>query len=338
MVKIMRIISCASYYGSGSSAITDLLSEYDNIFSFTDEEFRFVQDPDGISDLEYNLVQNFNRHNSGRAIKRYKRLVDFYAGNIFSHKYEKYFHGKWKEKSYQYIDELTDFTYKGSWMYDYLDRGVTFYYLTHLPTKLLHATIWRKQPERFLNMLPNEVTYCSHPSEQKFLVTTRKYIDELFGSVSQGFNNVVIDQIVPSTNLKRYLRYFNDINVIIVDRDPRDIYCLEKHVWKDGMIPTDVETFCKWFKYTRANRDKELENPRVNFIQFEDLIFNYDKTKNQVENWLNLSTSDHKNVKKYFDPSFSIKNTRTWIKYKSEKENIAYIEKYLSDYLYKDFD
>ena len=142
----MRIISCASYYGSGSSAITDLLSEYDNIFSFTDEEFRFVQDPDGISDLEYNLVQNFNRHNSGRAIKRYKRLVDFYAGNIFSHKYEKYFHGKWKEKSYQYIDELTDFTYKGSWMYDYLDRGVTFYYLTHLPTKLLHATIWRKQP------------------------------------------------------------------------------------------------------------------------------------------------------------------------------------------------
>ena len=104
------------------------------------------------------------------------------------------------------------------------------------------------------------------------------------------------------------------------------------------MIPTDVETFCKWFKYTRANRDKELENPRVNFIQFEDLIFNYDKTKNQVENWLNLSTSDHKNVKKYFDPSFSIKNTRTWIKYKSEKENIAYIEKYLSDYLYKDFD
>lgn len=73
----MRFISCASYYGSGSSAITDFVSEFDTVYSFTDEEFRFVQDPDGVSDLEYNLVENFNRHNSGHAIKRYKKLVDF---------------------------------------------------------------------------------------------------------------------------------------------------------------------------------------------------------------------------------------------------------------------
>ena len=80
----MRFISCASYYGSGSSAITDFVSEFDSVYSFTDEEFRFVQDPDGVSDLEYNLVENFNRHNSGHAIKRYKKLVDFYCGNMRS--------------------------------------------------------------------------------------------------------------------------------------------------------------------------------------------------------------------------------------------------------------
>ena len=73
----MRIISCASYYGSGSSAITDFVSEFDSVYSFTDEEFRFVQDPDGVSDLEYNLVENFNRHNSGHAIKRYKKRSFF---------------------------------------------------------------------------------------------------------------------------------------------------------------------------------------------------------------------------------------------------------------------
>ena len=88
----MRFISCASYYGSGSSAITDFVSEFDTVYSFTDEEFRFVQDPDGVSDLEYNLVENFNRHNSGHAIKRYKKLVDFYCGNMFGKKYEKFFH------------------------------------------------------------------------------------------------------------------------------------------------------------------------------------------------------------------------------------------------------
>ena len=95
----MRFISCASYYGSGSSAITDFVSEFDTVYSFTDEEFRFVQDPDGVSDLEYNLVENFNRHNSGHAIKRYKKLVDFYCGNMFGKKYEKFFHGNWKKYS-----------------------------------------------------------------------------------------------------------------------------------------------------------------------------------------------------------------------------------------------
>ena len=66
----MRFITCASYYGSGSSAITDFVSEFRTVYSFTNEEFRFVQDPDGVADLEYHLVENFNRHNSGHAIKR----------------------------------------------------------------------------------------------------------------------------------------------------------------------------------------------------------------------------------------------------------------------------
>ena len=34
----MKFISCASYYGTGSSAVTDLLSEYEGVYSFTDEE------------------------------------------------------------------------------------------------------------------------------------------------------------------------------------------------------------------------------------------------------------------------------------------------------------
>lgn len=109
----MRFITCASYYGSGSSAITDLISEFDSVYSFTDEEFRFVQDPDGVADLEYNLVENFNRHNSGHAIKRYKNLVKFYCGNIFGKKYEHFFQGNWKKYSEKYISELTDFTYHG---------------------------------------------------------------------------------------------------------------------------------------------------------------------------------------------------------------------------------
>ena len=42
----MRFITCASYYGSGSSVITDFVSEFSEVYSYGDFEFRFIQDPD----------------------------------------------------------------------------------------------------------------------------------------------------------------------------------------------------------------------------------------------------------------------------------------------------
>ena len=95
----VQIFTVASYYGSGSSAVTDLLSEFEGVKSLTNYEFRFAQDPDGLSELEYNLVENFNRHNSGHALKRYRDLVDYYGDHLFVRRYEPFFQNKWKELS-----------------------------------------------------------------------------------------------------------------------------------------------------------------------------------------------------------------------------------------------
>lgn len=331
----LRIVSCASYYGTGSSAVTDYLSEFSSIYSFTNEEFRFVQDPEGISDLEYNLVENFNRHNSGHALKRYKHLVDFYCGNIFGKKYEAFFHGNWKKCSYEYIAKLTDFTYNGWWQYDLIDGGKFFYFRKRILNKILKVTIWRNNPDRCLNTMKKEITYCSHPCEEYFLKCTRDYIDALFSSVTSGYDTVMVDQIVPPTNLERYLRYFNDIRVCIVDRDPRDIFVLDKYVWKDGIIPSDVEKFCLWFKYTRAHRKIEsIDGEKVIFLRFEDLIYRYEETTRRLNEWLSLNESDHTQKFKFLNPEVSIKNTQTWKNVKCDMNEIRYIEKELSEYLY----
>lgn len=331
----MKFVSCASYYGSGSSAITDFVSEFEGVFSFTDEEFRFVQDPDGISDLEYNLVENFNRHNSGHAIKRYKNLVDFYCGNILGKKYETFFGGNWKKYSYEYINKLTNFTYNGWWQYDLMDKGKFYYFRKRILNKLLHVTIWKNNPERTLNTMKKEITYCSHPTEEEFLNYTKEYIESLFSSVSNGADTVMVDQIVPPTNLERYLRYFNDIKVAVVDRDPRDIFVLEKYVWKDGVIPTDVETFCKWFKYTREHRKNEfLNSSSVRYVQFEDMIYRYEETKKVLIEWLGFREEQHHQKNKFFNPSLSIKNTQTWKNISCNQDEIRFIEKELSEYLY----
>ncbi|HEM6309408.1 TPA: hypothetical protein U2C79_000975 [Streptococcus suis] len=331
----MKFITCASYYGTGSSAITDFVSEFENVYSFTNEEFRFIQDPDGISDLEYNIVENFNRHNSGHAIKRYKKLIKFYSGNIFGKKYAHFFGNNWEYYSNKYLEELVDFSYQGWWQYDLMDKGELYYFRKRILNKILKLTLWRHTPERTLNTLKNEITYCSNPSEAKFLDATKRYLENLFGSVSGDSKMVMVDQIVPPTNLKRYLRYFNDIQVVVVDRDPRDIFILEKYFWKDGVIPSKVEEFCKWFKYTRKHRKFEtMDSPQVKFIQFEDMVYNYEETTRQIRTWLQLTEADHTNKKLFFDPAKSKNNTQIWKRIQCDLEEIKYIEAELDEYLY----
>lgn len=334
----MRFITCSSYYGTGSSAITDFVSEFSNVFDFSTEEFRFIQDPDGISDLEFNLVECFNRHNSGHAVKRYKRLVDFYSGNALSPKYSYYFGEKWRDYSYRYIDELTDFTYPGWWMYDLYDKGNWYYFKKRIMNKILHVTFWRNKPERQLNTLKKEITYCAHPSEKKFLEATRKYIYDLFCSVVPADKDtIMVDQLLPPMNIKRYLRYFdNNIQVIVVDRDPRDVFCLDKYVWKDGMLPNDAETFCQWYEYTRSHRKEEsLDTDQVHFIQFEDLVYRYDKVSKEVTDWLALKEENHALPFTRFNPSISINNTQVWKNIPESINEIKIIEHKLAEYLYK---
>lgn len=334
----MRFITCASYYGTGSSAVTDYVSEFDTVYSFTNEEFRFIQDPDGISDLEFNLVECFNRHNSGHALKRYKRLVDFYCGNVFGRKYTAFFGDKWKECSYEYIDALTDFTYHGWWMYDLYDRGSFFYFRKRILNKLLHMTIWSGQIDRQYNSMKSEITYGSHPSEEKFLKCTQDYIHNLFHFVvPKDMDILMVDQLLPPMNLKRYLRYFKDpVQVVVVDRDPRDVFILDKYVWKDGILPNDVETFCKWFRYTRAHRKEEnLNTDNIRFIRFEDLIYKYGDTTSRLRDWLGLSEKNHSKAGRIFNPNISRGNTQTWKDLPQSKNEIEYIEGNLSEYLYK---
>lgn len=331
----MRIISCSSYYGTGSSAVTDYITEFDTVKSLGEYEIRILHDTDGIADLQYHLVENHNRHNSGHAIKRFKKLVDFYAGNRFFKRYEPFFNNRWKEISYQYIDSLVDFTFRGWWQYDLLDRGVTYYYYKLLINKLYKLTIGRNN-ETVLNVLPNEITYCSHPTKEEFVEKTKRYLKELMEAANpEGAPFLMVDQLLPSSEIWRFLPYFEDIRTVVVERDPRDLYILEKYIWKGNVIPTDnVETFCKWYRYTRAHRKTEAyDSERVMLIRFEDLIYHYEETTAELRQWLGLKEEDHTHKFQKLNPAKSMKNTRLWTKY-DIGEDLKVIETELAEYLY----
>ena len=337
----MKIITCAGYYGSGSSAITDLLSECECVYSLGEYEFRFIHDPEGISDLEYNLVENHNRHNSGHALKRYERYVRFLSGNRIISKYEPFFQNQFLEISNWYINELIDFKFIGMWHQDVIDRGKLFYFIERLINKVYmkFGKIFLNKSYKSVTLLNKEITYFSRPKE-KFLEVTKEYTNRLFNVANiENKEYIMVDQLLPPSNIYRYLRYFEDIKVIVVDRDPRDIYLLEKLYWKGTIVPYhDIDIFCKWFILTREHINDEPENKNeVLRIQFEDLIYKYESTIDKIFEFLDIDKKMHKNKKKYFNIDVSINNTRLWEKHKNHKREIEQIELQLSKYLYKGF-
>ena len=99
------------------------------------------------------------------------------------------------------------------------------------------------------------------------------------------------------------------------------------------MMPTDVETFIKWYKYTREPRKTEQFNKdNVFFVRFEDLVYNYEETTKKIMDFVGLEKSQHAFPKKFFNPSVSKLNTKLWEKYKTN--DISLIEKELKEYLY----
>ncbi len=333
------IITCASYYGTGSSAITDLVMEYDNVYGVGDYEIRIFQDIDGVRDLEYFLIENYNRHNSGHALKRFKNLVDFCAGIGLIKKYEKIFDGHFKEISYDYIEKLTAYKFKGYWHEDLRDKGSFFYFRKRLLNKIV--SVLSRNKEYHINELPKEITLGVNLTEEEFIEYTKEYSRNLIACLNKNnAQNIVVDQLVPPNHIEKYVRYFDDIKVIVVERDPRDVYLLEKEIWKGSVVPHDIETFCRWWVATRAHRKSENLNTEFSLlIQFEDIIYHYDETVERVEGFLGLHKEAHKAYKKYLNPDKSIKNTKLYEleKYQKYSKEIAYIEENLSEYLYRNY-
>lgn len=328
----MRLISCAGYYGSGSSALTDLVSEYKDVKNLTDYEFRFVHDTDGIMDLEYHLVMNPNRHNSGHALKRFWRLSQFNAGNRIDKRYTAFLGDEYIKLTTEYVDALTDLKFPGHWFMDLYERGKIYYYYKSLEGKvanLLHLG-------GHYNKMPGEYTFCSYPGEEKFLTLTRKYISGIINAANpENAEYLMMDQLVPSSNLGRCLRYFDDnIRVVIVDRDPRDIYVMNKTVWHDGIVPSNPEDFCKWYSFTHnCAKGQTLDEKRVLKVQFEDIVYRYSETVRRVEQFIGLTSEKHIKPFAGMNPKRSVHNTWLFKNY-VEKEEIKYIEEHLAEYLY----
>ena len=335
------IITTTGFFNTGSSVITNILQEMGCIGNKDDVyELRILYDPDCISDLEFNLIENPHRQNTSYAIKRFKRYVDKNSNPLFNHHYEKICNGYFKIISYEYINNISDFTFSARSHLECFDKGVVFNLANRVYMKAIR-TIFKSGVPQFINpsLLSNNITqYAGTLDCNLFFKETKEYINRIIAYCNpEDKDYVMIDQLVPPTNVSRYLNYLPDnqtIRVFIVDRDPRDLYFTCKYFLNSKAIPCqEPATFCRWYKWTREQSHVKDDPNCVMRIQFEDLIYKYEITRKKVLSFCGIEDCNC-TKKSIFNPELSIQNTQVWLRFPEYSEELAIIEDLLSKYCY----
>lgn len=332
-----RIIVPTGYMGSGSSAITDLIAEFKDCQNeYKTYEYVLLHCPNGLFDLEDKLLIGNNAIRSDEAIRSFelqmKKLYNkkfWWVGN-----YQKIISPNFMNITNDYIKNIEQFNYQGYWYtHEEVNPEMFLKLLLRKPLKIL--TLNKLRFNKVLKY--QDGMRISYINSEEFYKYSHDYIYKVIEEISKGKENIILDQFLLPFNLFRVDNYFDDLlKVIVVERDPRDVFIINKYIWQKKQIgvpfPTEVKQFCQVYKKMRES-EKECHSDKVLRIKFEDLIYNYEDTITKITKFLRFKESDHINKKTRFIPELSIKNTQLFREDEYLEES-KIIEKELKEYLY----
>lgn len=337
----MQIITSTGFGDSGSSAITDLLSEYEGIKSYGSEwECTFLHMPGGLGDLE-NAVSEGHRLKTDYAIKQFLKLSKKLSQQEM---YKKAFKNQFYQLSIDFIKNFFKIQWKG--MYEeiqseflseltYKDKKFikfsSTYYTLNKSKKfdMYESDSWRPSYIPFTDM------YYSCDLEG-FYSAAKKYTKSLFDIAAEGAERLFLDQLLPPISTQKYLNYIEyETKVFIVDKDPRDLFLVENLYNGSRFVPFEnVNTFIKWYKETRYKSLENVNKKNTYHCLLNELINEYDSQCDKIEKYLGIDSSLHFAKREKFNPDKSKVNTGLYAKFQNYSEETKLIEKELKDFLY----
>ncbi len=300
---------------SGSGVVHDYLSSREDFLSpFGVNEFKLCSDPLGLHNLYLNCYKNFSFFNPSNAFHDFlnytKKIQDYDV-------YEK--HGipkKLYKKNFNllsknFIDKITEVSYNANPEFsNFKINTFQSYYLK-----------FKKKRYDFFNVrLPVD--------EDKFLYEARLYIQKII------INNLNLKKIKKNSNLVlnqagnifdpiSSTQYFQNRKIVIVKRDPRDMFASMKHRRTKGAPHKDVMTFIDWYIkcFSDKNFKKKLKHKLIYVVELEKFLNYFDKENKKLCKFLGIKSEFNykKNLSTKFDINFSRKNL-----YKSKKNLTKY--------------
>jgi len=330
MNKQYKFLDLSGYMFSGKEALNLLIQELEGFaVPETYLEFNLLRVQDGIMDLEKALVDDWSIIRSNSAIKRYKEIVKKFDGsykkfpsflfNFYSDYYNTRFNHQFTRLSDEYLNNLVTASWQSQWpypMYNMCDF------------------------ESFIRKIKRRLWYKEAAYENKYYLAdgkdfykhTKRYLNELlsnFDKVKEDTETIVMNNSFEPFNPSRCLNYFDDAKCIIVKRDPRDMYTTGEDYSK--MSHGDkIENFIARFKMQQRNTNK-IKNKDILYLQYEDLILDYENTIVKIFDFLEIDESKHISKGKYLKPEESKEYIGIYKSYKNQND-IKMIEKELAEY------
>ena len=334
------IIGTSSFAASGGSAITNILEEFstfsilkggatfeckfftENIFAL-ETALKLGSDVDkAVKTFLYNAQQvskDFDyKNNFGPEFLNYTiEYIDSVTENYLGAVHKDYYY------AFLGADERKIFS-KANMLYDY-KYGKRVY-------EAYEPYQWEPSYIPF-----GKVYYGGFPSD--FYDKTQKYIEKVFSPLYEKEKKYVLaDALFKADNTTpQELMYYKNSKALIANRDPRDLYVINKEIYGEWYMPTwNVETWIAYYKNRRQSIKPQKENNKDNILhlQFEELIYNYEESLVKIKTFLNLKDSEHTKKGQIFIPEKSQTNTQMFRKYPQYSKDIEKIEKELPEFCY----
>lgn len=345
---MLKYVVVSGYSMTGKTVVTDILKEFKgyNVPIHT-AEFNLLRIQGGLLDLCTALYDDWSPIRSDAAIRRFKNVV-LRTGTVASIRdpkslfisngmnYDAFFNNRFLEISEKYIQSLIDYQYKIEWPYLSIDESPIKQFQTRLERILFKKKIfWRN-------------VYGTVSKE--FIPKTQIYLDSLFSELaSESTIAFVMHNTVEPYNPIRGLNLFNNARIIIVQRDPRDVY--SSNFVRNGAFVPDFEVNRHWnlklgvtgagnidtfiqrqlAQFTKVN--SEFDDDRVLRILFEDLVLDYELTLKKIYDFLDETPEIHIKKGEFFKPELSSRNIGLWKKM-TDQTVISKIESALKPYCY----
>lgn len=333
---------------TGKTVITDILKEIDGfnvpIHTF---EFNLLRIQGGILDLYNALEEDWSPIRSDAAIRRFRKItlklgmnasfknpISLFVANGTN--YNKFFNGSFIKITNDYVNSLIDYSYEIEWPYLAIDESPFRQFYLRILRNIMKKKTFKRE------------VYGT--DKKDFVNKTKNYLNDLFKTISTpSTKTFVMHNTIEPFNPTRGLDLFDDAKIIIVQRDPRDVYASNyvrdvayipsyevKRHWDLKMALTSADKIDLFIKrqlaqYNRIKKNKD--DDRVLRLRFEEIVLNYEETLQKIYNFLNIDSSEHSLKNKFFKPELSKKNIGLWKKMDNSKE-IKLIENTLQEFCY----